>query len=192
MTKSPLSLIFATSTRLPSAPSTIWWFSLPFAMIKTAVVVHNNISRLLFASATTKSSVTSLLKISLFRDEILLLYQNFHIIPSSPRNLCILDTLLLEPLLNNYHQTYLYYWAIVVENTPGCAKRCTAEVEVPCLEGEEERTGVVEFLTPGRQSAGTQHQRLLDLLHQLVRDFLAGELIRRQLAVNVFSLCTNK
>lgn len=53
----------------------------------------------------------------------------------------------------------------------------TVKVQLTRLERKEERARVVEFFAPGRQRAGREHQRILNLLQQLVGDLLAGELV---------------
>jgi len=68
-------------------------------------------------------------------------------------------------------------------NRARSAECCAVEVQLARLERKEERARVVQFFTPGGQRARRQHQRILNLLQQLVGDLLAGELVRRHAEV---------
>ena len=62
---------------------------------------------------------------------------------------------------------------------PGGAKGGAVEVHLACLEGEEDGVGGGEQVAPLRQRPTGQDHWVVDLLHQLIHQLLAVELILR-------------
>ena len=68
---------------------------------------------------------------------------------------------------------------------PARIKGSAVEEELPGLEGEEEGRGVSELLCPRGEGSRGEHQRILNLSYELVRNFLTQEL----LTVLVSTIC---
>lgn len=69
----------------------------------------------------------------------------------------------------------------VLNVVPGCSKCCTCEVELPGLKGEEHRAPHRELFAPLRAGIAGQDKWVLDLLHDLVGELLAVELLVRDI-----------